>query len=701
MPRHATLARILLCAPLPFFALPALAAEDAPPPSPLAITVYGQSQALDETSTPSSSTSSIGANDPDTGPILETGDLLRNLPGVTASRAGGHGFEPVIRGQQQNQLTVIDNGSQIFGACPGRMDPPTTLARPGDYDQITVIRGYQTVTNGPGASGGTILLEKRLPPMDRPFSGSAWAGFESNGLGSSTGFTANAVHEGYFASGEGSWTRAENYEDGDGRDVRSAFKQVGGGLTLGRVANDGSFLEANISKSAIRDALFNGMMDSPKTDTFSGRVRAKYVVDDATLKLVEGNFYGNDVDHLMDNYSLRDVTGMYMKTDAHSRTFGGKLSASLDLFGASTEVGVDGRTNKRSAQSYMGMMAPSPLIRTYSWPDISITELGLFGETTIPVTENTRLITGARMDFVYTTAGAADSLPGAAIAGARRTANSLYSAYYGETYGDRVELNLGGLARLEHDLSNGITLNAGLSRSVRTADATERGIASGFGSTARVGNPDIHPEKHHQVDIGASWKNARGDNAFIASYVNLVDDYILADHARGEYGVLRSDGALIYHNTTALLTGIEAGVNHRVFDDWLVSADLAWTFGQDLKTNRPLDQIPPLTMGLGATYDGGGWTLGGKVRGALTQNRVDTNSLTGTGQDVRKTPGWVTLDLHGTITEFDPVEISFGATNLLDATYSNHLNKAATFEPNDIQVNEPGRSFYLKATVRF
>lgn len=214
---------------------------------------------------------------------------------------------------------------------------------------------------------------------------------ESNGGGTSTGFSVTGSQDGFYATGDASWIRADDYEDGNGKDVRSAFTQVGGGFTLGYVDPDGSFLEGNISKDTVRDAHFNGMMDSSETDTIAGRVNGMVMVGGDVLESIEASFYANNVDHLMDNYSLRDVTGMYMKTDARSRTFGGKLAANLDLFGTDTVIGIDGRSNNRQALGYMGMSSNLDRIRTYSWPDITINEVGLFGESTIPVAENTRL----------------------------------------------------------------------------------------------------------------------------------------------------------------------------------------------------------------------------------------------------------------------------------------------------------------------
>ena len=50
----------------------------------------------------------------------------------------------------------------------------------------------------------------------------------------------------------------------------------------------------------------------------------------------------------------------------------------------------------------------------------------------------------------------------------------------------------------------GEPLYAGLSRTVRTADATERFIASNASTPNDrwVGNPLIDPEKHHQLELG-------------------------------------------------------------------------------------------------------------------------------------------------------------------------------------------------------
>jgi iron complex outermembrane receptor protein len=68
---------------------------------------------------------------------------------------------------------------------------------------------------------------------------------------------------------------------------------------------------------------------------------------------------------------------------------------------------------------------------------------------------------------------------------------------------------------------------------------------------------------------------------------------------------------------------------------------------------------------------------------------------------VGETPGWVTLDLQVTVELVKPFRVQAGVTNLLDAEYANHLNRANAFDPTSVQVNEPGQSFYLRVVASF
>ncbi|MGB1110269.1 MAG: TonB-dependent receptor plug domain-containing protein, partial [Gammaproteobacteria bacterium] len=61
-------------------------------------------------------------------PSADAGEALRAVPGVSGVHMGGHGVDPVIRGQGMTRVNVLIDGAFIHGACPNRMDPPTSYA---------------------------------------------------------------------------------------------------------------------------------------------------------------------------------------------------------------------------------------------------------------------------------------------------------------------------------------------------------------------------------------------------------------------------------------------------------------------------------------------------------------------------------------------------------------------------------------------
>jgi iron complex outermembrane receptor protein len=64
-------------------------------------------------------------------------------------RNGGTNGDPVLRGMFGSRLNILTNGGMMLGACPGRMDAPTSYISPETYDKLTVIKGPQTVLWGP------------------------------------------------------------------------------------------------------------------------------------------------------------------------------------------------------------------------------------------------------------------------------------------------------------------------------------------------------------------------------------------------------------------------------------------------------------------------------------------------------------------------------------------------------------------------
>ncbi|SME97393.1 iron complex outermembrane recepter protein [Tistlia consotensis] len=640
-------------------------------------------------------------------PYSDSGDYLRSLPGVTGGRMGGHGIEPVIRGQSQTQLNVRSDGSYIYGACPNRMDPPSSYGALETFDRVTVVRGYQSVLIGPGGTGGSVILERDAPALSdsRPVTGRFGGGVESNG-GIWRGFAdvAGGTSQ-VYARATGAYSDAGDYQDGSGNTVRSSYSDHSAGLTLGWTPGDGRELSLGYENSRTDDALFPGAgMDSPYSDSDTFRLKAKQRFDGEVFRAFSLQGYASLVDHLMDNYSLRTPpANTYRRTPSESDTYGFQARAELAAGEQPFTLALDYRGNQRDATRYAGTTEDNvDSVQSIVWPDVAIHEVGLAAESIFEIATDTRLVLGGRYDQVRVSYGRADER--AATSG--RSPNDLYRYYYGVQASDHTEHNFGGLARLEWDVAREATVYAGLSRSVRTADATERAVASDMrmmtSDSSWVGNPALAPEKHHQLDTGFDLAGA-GWTFGASAYGDYVQDFILRDSARGQDGILVvATDANVYRNVDALLTGFTVKGEWLALSELKLSADGTYTLGQNLATGSALPQIPPFQGTLRAEWMGAEqWSLGAEMRWALTQTRVDLDPTTGTGRDVRETPGYAVFDLFASWSPFQDCDLRLGVTNLFDTTYANHLNRSNLADPAEVQVNEPGRSIFAEARLRF
>ena len=82
-------------------------------------------------------------------PASDGSDYLKTIPGFSQIRNGGTNGDPVFRGMFGSRLKILTDGSEMLGACPSRMDAPTSYISPESFDLLTITKGPQTVLWGP------------------------------------------------------------------------------------------------------------------------------------------------------------------------------------------------------------------------------------------------------------------------------------------------------------------------------------------------------------------------------------------------------------------------------------------------------------------------------------------------------------------------------------------------------------------------
>lgn len=625
-------------------------------------------------------------------PGRELADVLRDIAGVSGSRMGGHGTDPAIRGLALDRINVLLDGARVEGACPNRMDPATAYASRAGYDRVVVLHGTTTLEES-GGPGGTIRVERDTPRFLRgePYRLEAELGYRDNAdaLDASVDYAVGTPNG--FIRAFANRAEAESYRDGGGDTVRSGFKDTGAGVEFGWTPEDGQRVTVSLEERRLRDELFAGAgMDSPQSD--ATLFRAAWTRDRlGAFRDFEIAVDRSNVDHVMDNYSLREPPNPMMRLRAPSSSDNKGLRArgSLNLGEGEIRLGLELRDTERSARRINDAI---DRVQSVLWPDVGIVRSGVFAEWHARVDRPGRWTAGLRLDRVVADADAVSLQPSAPF----QSPSALYMAYYGVDGRERVtEYHLGGLLRYERDLAVGQGY-AALSRSFRTADASERYIASDspMPSMRWVGNPALDPERHDQLELG--WQLSRRSwGVTVSVYENRVGDYILRDrfHQPG-------DNATIYRNVDARFRGGEFSAEWRDAKGWRAAFDLGYVRATNLDDDRPIAQTPPLEGTLSIERGFGVGLLGLRLRAAARQDRVDDDPLLGSGLDAGPTPGWSVFDLYLSRDLGRDWQLRAGIDNLFDREYAQHLNRSSAFDVDQIRVDEPGRAVWIALAYR-
>ncbi|PYB79270.1 MULTISPECIES: TonB-dependent copper receptor [Pseudomonas] len=616
-------------------------------------------------------------------PASDGGDYLKTIPGFSVIRAGGTNGDPVLRGMFGSRLNILTNGGMMLGACPGRMDAPTSYISPETYDRLTVIKGPQSVIWGPGGSAGTILFERepeKFGELGSRVNGSVLAG--SNGRFDKVLDAAAGNQLGYVRF-VGNQSHSDDFEDGNGDTVPSRWDKWNGDVSLGWTPDADTLLELTAGKGDGEARSAGRGMDGSQFKRESLGLRFEKANLGEVLDKVEAQVYYNYADHVMDNYTLRTpsgsgMMGMPMVSNVDRRTMGARIKATWRWADVQLISGIDAQTNEHRQRGGMGVNAH----KGQPWTkDADFHNYGAFGELTWYATGEDRLITGARLDR----ASARDFRKG--------------SATEGDTRADTLP---SGFVRYEHDLAAiPATTYIGLGHTQRFPDYWELFSPKRAPAGSVNAFDGIKPEKTTQLDFGIQYRDERLE-AWASGYVGQIRDYILFDYQRNMMGNLTSQA----QNIDARIMGGELGAAYKLSENWKADATLAYAWGKNSSDGKALPQMPPLESRLGLTYSRDTWSVGALWRLVAEQNRIAQNQGNVVGKDYDKSAGFGVFSLNGAYKVNNNLKLSAGVDNLFDKAYAEHLNLAGNagfgYPANSTQpVNEPGRTFWTKVDFSF
>jgi iron complex outermembrane recepter protein len=628
-------------------------------------------------------------------PASDGTDYLKTIPGFAAIRNGGTNGDPVLRGMFGSRLNIRTNGGLMLGACPSRMDAPSSYIAPETFDKLTVIKGPQTVLWGPGASAGTVLFERepeQFATLGGRLDASVLAG--SNGRFDRVLDGALGGPEGYLRF-VGNRAQADDYADGDGNTVPSRWRKWNAEVAAGWTPDSDTLLELTVGKGDGLARYGGRGMDGTQFQRESLGLRFEKRGLGRVLEKLDARLYYNYADHVMDNFGLRtpspgSMMSMPMASEVDRRTLGGRLAATFAWSDLQLETGVDAmRSEHRKRSSRYNMMTGHYTdTGAFAWEkDATMHNYGAFAELTWYANEQGRLIGGMRLDRADAT-DYRSSVKNMGVSMANPTAGA-----------QRTDTLPSGFARYEYDLAgSSTTVYAGLGHVQRFADYWELYSANrGPAGTANAFD-GVKPEKTTQLDIGAQYKGSDLE-AWVSAYAGVVQDFMLFDYSAA-MGMRTSQ----VRNVQARILGGELGGSYRLDDRWKGTASLAYAWGENTTDHRALPQIPPLDARLGLTYSHEHWSAGALWRLVSAQHRIAVGSGNVVGQDFSDTAGFGVFSLNGAYRFNRHWKVSAGVDNLFGKTYTEHLNLAGNAGfgyPGDTAINEPGRTLWSKLDFSF
>lgn len=628
-------------------------------------------------------------------PATDGADYLQSIAGFNSIKSGGTNGDVTFRGMFGSRIKILTDGTENLGACPARMDAPTSYIQPESFDRISVVKGPQTVQYANTGSAATVIFERQKPTLtdDKNYQGQASVLVGSFGRLDHNIEAAVGDSKKYMRI-NANRSESNSYEDGDGNKVPSSWERWNTDLALGWTPDEDTWVELTGGKADGEAEYAGRTMDGSQFARESLGLRVEKKNLSPVIKKLEGQVNYSYNDHIMDNFSLRtpplaEMTHGGMKMlmpnpmamQVTRRTLNSRLAMTSEWDKLSLITGVDSQLNKHGGS----MSSPTmPSMNVAFREDMRFQSYGAFGEMTYQFNDAYKLVTGARIDQVKIDAlklndQRKETLPSAFIRLENQSPEHNAKSYIGLGYVERVP-DYWELFSTAHG-------NTGMSKPTFN---------------------DLNTEKTLQLDLGYQYQHD-ALSVWTSAYAGLINDFILLsyhNHPKAgmgghDHGSSFSAGA---KNVDATIAGAEAGIGYQFTD--AIQADLSamYAWGENTDTHKPLPQIAPLEGRLNLRYVQDKYSLGLLWRAVAKQDRISLNQGNIVGYDTGESKSFTTLALNASYNIQKDLNLAVGVDNVLDKTYTEHLNKLGVGADGQVgtqQFNNTGRNYWARISMKF
>ena len=614
--------------------------------------------------------------------------LSSSVPSIDMNRRSGIANDIYIRGQKRDNISVDVDGTKIFGACPNRMDPPTSHIVTSQIEDIEVIEGPYDVENFGTLSGG-LKITTKAPTKEL-------SGEVTFGVGSwnykKVGATVSGGNDFIRVLITGSSESSDQYEDGDGNTLA---EQVDNAVLNGSAKEENKYqpqyhdmqayekkslmakayitvtddqeLRLSMTNNRSDDVLYpNSKMDA--SYDYSNIYSIAYDVQNISdiYKNLNLKYYYSDVDHPMDTRyrNIAATNGWYRTNHLKTTMQGLKLKNSFDVYGYNLLFGLDGSRRTWEGKYYNTTVATGAVIPA------SIS-------TSLTHTETENMAAFAKVEKTF---GDFDIEAGARFDDTEITPDD--ASKRTRDY-DALSANL----LTTYNLNEANKIFLGVGQASRVPDPRELYLVS------PQGNDDLEQTTNTEVDLGYELNNNMM-NFKVKAFYSMLEDYIYFNKT-----------ANTFNNIDATVYGAELSTSIYATDALTVDMKASYKVGEkdDVApgADEDLADIAPLRGDIALNYEymtNSVATL--EVQASDKWDDFDADS----GE--QELDSWAIVNLkvkHAVNKNFD---FTLGVNNLFDETYALSNTYAdlillTTGSTDTMLLNEPGRYIYTNLTFKF
>jgi iron complex outermembrane receptor protein len=638
--------------------------------------------------------------------------LLQLIPGGDVVSNGPLTGQVQYRGMFGDRVGVQVDGMSISPGGPNWMDAPLHYAPRPILDHLEVDLGIASVSSGSETIGGSVRAELKSSEFTEGEDFTLGADVEVGGRVADEsvvgGGVVSASNERHRLHLLGSAELGEDYRVGGGGRIRpSEYEryQYGGGYGFKFDEHElGLAYRFNETKESGTPVL---PMDILVVDTHLAKIdyagKLGVVEVDAAVTF-------NDVEHVMNNYSLRSppAAGLarWRRNDAESRGYGWNLAGNVELLKGVLEVGMDGHHAGHDAR-VTNPNAPAFFVNVFE--DARKTRFGTWGEWKGEVGELWDLELGLRYTRIEMNADRVNGTPALMMPPATRLRDA-FNASDRSKSDDLVDavVKVGLVPRddLRLELSGG--------RKTRAPSYVERygwiptqaaaGLADG---NNYVGDIGLDPEVSYEIAAEIEWNGSMGTmGVHLAprAFYRRVYDYIQGTPASDPDVIAVSTGSgdatpLQFNNVDARFYGVDLAYGATLPWNLQLDGTLSYVRADRLDVDDDLYRISPLHGRTTLTHARKSWSVAIESQYAAAQKKVSSTN----GES--RSPSWAILNVFGTWDPLPWLGLVAGVNNVTDENYADHLAGTSRVTSSGVNAGErlpaAGVSFFGRVVGRF